>query len=195
MESQYYWRRYCRRHHGRPSGVITARADGTPLSPRRRYFHGLWGNPARSRRAWYGRGERRLRYFVPLELGPLELGPLELGPLELHHGFVAKGNAVAGDNRAAKWKAGHRNHFDVRNGQRNTNNGDCLPCCGNNVANRKPQARDQEPNEVADSAKPTGTAGGLDNTAAKGPQRVACHAETSHTCRNGHDEHTGNDAC
>src|SRR5699024_9261942 len=110
-------------------------------------------------------------------------------------GFVAKGNAVAGDDRAAEREAGHWNHFDIRNGQRDTDNGDCLPCCGNNVANRKLQARNQEPNEVADSAKTTSTAGGLDNTAAKGPQRVACHAETSHTCRNGHNEHTGDDAC
>lgn len=110
--------------------------------------------------------------------------------LHLHHGLVAKGNRVAINDLLAKGETGNRNHLDIRDSKRNTNDGERLPHCSGQMSQCEPEPRDEEPNHVTHAGEGVGTARRLHHSPTKWPQRVLSHPEASDARGDRHDENT-----
>ena len=102
-------------------------------------------------------------------------------------------NLVRGDNLLAEGEAGHRDHLDVGNCQRDTDDGDGLEESGGDVADGQPQSSYQEPNDIGDAAHGA-SSGHRHYFAAKGPQYIVGDPEAGHTGRQGYYQDAGDNA-
>ena len=102
-------------------------------------------------------------------------------------------NLVRGDNLLAEGEAGHRDHLDVGNCQRDTDDGDGLEESGGDVADGQPQSSYQEPNDIGDAAHGA-SSGRRHYFATKGPQYIVSDPEAGHTGRQGYHQNAGDNA-
>ena len=102
-------------------------------------------------------------------------------------------NLVRGDNLLAEGEAGQRNHLDVGNCQRDTDDGDGQEQGGEDVVDGQPYSGYQEPNYIGDTAHGA-SSGRRHYFAAKGPQYIAGDPEAGHTGRQGYHQNAGDNA-